>query len=84
MELYGVEVIANNDSSYSCASELTLAGLTYPLSSVQFSSAVTPKLEVVSPRSGSERGSESVTFTGTGFVGAATVMIDDLPCEVTD
>lgn len=43
----------------------------------------TPVLEAINPRFGSVRTQESVTFTGTGFIGTATVLIDDLPCDVT-
>lgn len=78
--MIGLEVISSTSSSYECTPELTLNGATSKLSSVTFDQSITPYLDAVTPRFGSERGGERVTFTGKGFTGEPTVIIDDLLC----
>lgn len=84
--LVGVEVLDNSNPSATCTAQITIDGSTSPLTDVTYSGAITPSLTDktgVMPRFGSVLGGESVTFTGVGFSGAATVLIDERPCSVT-
>jgi len=67
--MIGLEVIASTETSHDCTPELTLDGVTSELSIVTFEESITPYLDAVTPRFGSERGGETVTFTGVGFSG---------------
>ena len=86
VKLIGVEVLNNSNTSASCTAKLTIDGSTTTLTDVTYSGAITPSLTEVTgimPRYGSVLGGESVTFSGSGFSGDATVFIDDRPCAVT-
>lgn len=70
----------------SCTPSLIIDGNETPLEAVTYNGAVTPVLTDktgISPRFGSVLGSETVTFSGSGFTGAATVTIDNRPCAIT-
>jgi len=58
-------------------------GATTILPVVTYSADVTSVLTNITPRFGSERGGEYVTFTGLFKSGEATVNIDNRPCTVT-
>jgi hypothetical protein len=73
-------VVDSTDTSYDCTPELTLNGVTTDLEPMNYNEDITPYLDAVTPRFGSERGGETVTFTGVGFSGTPTVIIDDLEC----
>ena len=86
VSLFGVEVLNDSNPSSTCTAEITIDGSTSSLTDVTYSGAITPSLTEktgVMPRFGSVLGSESVTFTGVGFSGAATVLIDNRPCSVS-
>lgn len=85
VRLIGVEVLNDSNTSSSCTAKLTIDGVETDLTDVTYSGAITPALTAVSgvmPRYGSVLGNEQVTFSGSGFSGAATVMIDNRPCAV--
>ena len=50
---------------------------------VTYDQSSTSYLDSISPRFGSEKGGESVVFTGVFNSGTPTVLIDDRSCEVT-
>ena len=78
-------MLADSEPTSDCTPKLTIDGVTTELSSVTYTGAITPALDTVgavTPRYGSVLGSESVTFTGQGFSGTATVLIDNRPCAV--
>ena len=54
------------------------------MTSVTYDQDSTPYLDVITPRYGSERGDQTVVFTGAGFSATPTVLIDDRTCTVTD
>jgi len=79
-------VLNDSNPSATCTAEITIDGTTSTLTDVTYSGAITPSLTDktgVMPRFGSVLGGESVTFSGVGFSGAATVLIDNRPCSVT-
>lgn len=76
-------MINDSNTAYDCTPKLTVAGQTYNIGPVTYTGDKTPTLSAITPRYGSERGGESVTFTGAGFTGTATVLIDDRACSVT-
>jgi hypothetical protein len=84
----GVEVIDSNAETYSsCPIELTLNN-TAPLTltgTVNYKAALTPLLTSISPRFGTVKGGENVTFTGVNFVSDTTqysIKIDGRTCSV--
>ena len=76
-------MLDDNASSTSCKAKLTIDGSTQELTSVTYSESATPYLDAITPRFGSEKGGESVVFTGAGFSGNPSVLIDDRECTVT-
>lgn len=50
---------------------------------VTYSESATPYIDEITPRFGSEKGGEEVVFTGSGFTGQPSVLIDDRACTVT-
>ena len=85
IRLHGIESIDDNNASFSCTPKLMVDGVATDLSPVTFDSTTTPVLTSLSTRFLSVKGSEPITFTGTGFsdTAATTVMIDNRPCTVT-
>ena len=85
VRLIGVEVLADSNPTASCTAKITIDGSETDLTAVTYSGAVTPALTAVTgvmPRYGSVLGGEQITLSGSGFSGAATVMIDDRECIV--
>ena len=80
----GIRVLKDTATSTSCTAKLTVGGTTTDMTSVTYDQSVTPYLDVITPRYGSEKGDEAVVFTGVGFTGTPTVFIDDRPCNVED
>ena len=82
--MYGVEVLDDTLSETSCKALLTYEDTSTVLTTVAYRRALTPALDAVTPRYGTETGNTVVTFTGTGFSDSATttVTIDDKPCTV--
>lgn len=86
VKLVGVEVLDDSNMSTSCMSSVTINGVSTDLTLVNYDAAKTPSLTAksgVSPRYGSVLGGETLTLSGDGFTGPATVMIDDRECAVT-
>lgn len=84
----GVEVIDSNANVYSsCPIELTLNNSS-PITltgTVNYKDSLTPLLTSISPRFGTVKGGESVTFSGLNFVSDITkysINIDGRPCAV--
>jgi hypothetical protein len=83
--LTGVDVIANNDPTYTCTPDLVIAGVKTPLTAVTFDGAKTSTLTSISPRFGTVTGGTTVTFTGTNFdaiTAGTSVLIDKRACVV--
>ena len=83
--LTGVDVIANNDPTYTCTPDLVIAGIKTPLTAVTFDGAKTSTLTSISPRFGTVTGGTTVTFTGTNFdaiTAGTSVLIDKRACVV--
>jgi hypothetical protein len=85
----GTEVIDSNLSTYSfCPIELSLNGespITLSNNAVTYSSTKTPVLDAITPRFGTVKGNEIVTFTGKNFVADTTlytIFIDGEICQV--
>jgi len=83
----GVEVIDSTASSYSsCPVELTLnssAPIILSTNAVTYTSTMTPLLQAITPRFGTVKGNEMVTFSGTGFdsdFNKYTIVIDGKVC----
>jgi hypothetical protein len=86
----GVEVIDDNSSTYSsCPIELILNGSASPISiggTVTYSSTNTPLLTSISPRYGTVKGGEEITFTGSNFATDTTlysILLDGKSCAIT-
>lgn len=75
-------MLADAQTSSSCTAQLTIDGSSQDLTSVTYSESATPYLDAITPRYGSEKGSETVVFTGAGFSGTPTVLIDGRACAV--
>jgi len=57
-------VFDDTNSSTKCKAELTIAGATQSLTDVTYDQSATPYLNAISPRFGSEKGGETVVFSG--------------------
>lgn len=83
----GVVAIDSTTSTYQCVPQLVLDGASIALTgTVTYSNAATPLLTSISPRFGTVKGGESITFTGTNFVSDHTkysILIDKIPCVPT-
>ena len=77
IKLIGLEVFSDTNPSISCTAKITLDGVESDLTAVEYNQNVTPYLDVITPRYGAEQGGETVVFTGSGFNGTPTVLIDD-------
>ncbi len=84
-----MEVIESNADTYStCPIELTLNN-TAPITlsgSVTYSSSLTPLLKSITPRFGTVKGGEEITFSGENFspsTASYAILIDSRPCTVT-
>jgi hypothetical protein len=69
VKLMGLQVLADTQSSTSCTAKLTIDGSSQDLTSVTYSDSATPYIDAITPRFGSEKGGETVVFTGAGFSG---------------
>lgn len=81
----GIEVIENNEPTYSCKPELVMAGEENVVftNAVVFDGALTPMLASIAPRFGTRLGGETVRFTGTNFnadKSLYTILIDGVAC----
>ena len=86
VKLVGVEVLDDSNTSSTCMAKLTINGASQDLTTVSYDGAKTPSLTAksgVAPRYGSVLGGETLTLSGDGFTGTATVFVDDRECTVT-
>lgn len=86
IELHGFETIDSSGVTHDCTPTVRLNGTTTALTNaVTYDSAATPNLTAISPRFGTVKGGETVTFTGTGFptsINDVTIIIDGVDCAV--
>lgn len=85
-KLHGVEAVADDNSSYTCAPKIFIDGeeLVVSLNDVSYSASNTPTLTSINPRYGSVLGGETITLTGENLDGGvATVNFDNRVCTVT-
>lgn len=84
----GMEAIDNSDATYDCTPSLIIDGTSFAVSNpVTYSNTYTPLLTSISPRYGSVKGSEVVTFTGTNLDSdytKYTITIDKIACIPTE
>ena len=83
-----MEVINNNDPTYSCNPKVTIDGLSTTVNSltVSYDSSMTTALNSISPRFGNVKGGNTITFTGTNFDAdhtKYTILIDNVACVPT-
>ena len=83
----GNEVIENSEATYDCPAELIMKNeKTIELSKPKYVGASTPSLTKISPRFGSVKGGETVTFTGVNFSATKEdheILIDGIRCVAT-
>ena len=82
--LTGVDVIADNNPTYSCTPTVIVDGVQTEVSPVTFDGSLTSELLSISPRFGPVTGGTTVTLTGVNFNQAVgtNVMFDNRVCAV--
>lgn len=86
VHIFGVEVINDSASTYSCTPHLSINDAVTLLNDVTYDGSVTPTLTSISPRYGTVYGGTTVTFSGDNFsdsVADISVYIDDIECVVS-
>lgn len=84
----GVEVISNNEAIYQACPIEVIINNTAPVTlsgSVSYQTSLTPLLTAISPRFGTVKGGDTVTFSGTNFPADSskyTILIDSQPCSI--
>lgn len=85
----GMEVIDSNANSYNACPILLTLDSTTPITltgTVTYTSTLTPLLRSISPRFGTVKGGDEITFTGVNFSGVTSnynIQIDGRTCTVT-
>jgi len=88
VKFQGVEVLDEDSSTKQCPVKLIVGGAA-PIdlnADVTYDGDLTPVLESITPRHGTVKGGDSVTFQGAGFsqvTGEYTILIDGFACAVT-
>jgi hypothetical protein len=87
VELFGIESMDDDQDTTTCQANIHLNGVDTPVvGDIVYQGALTPTLDLISPRMGSVVGGEDITFTGTGFSASTAdynIVVDGIVCVAT-
>jgi len=87
VELFGIESMNDEQSMTTCQASIHLGGVDTPVAGdIMYAGALTPVLDLITPRMGSVVGGDEVVFTGEGFSATAAdynIVIDGVVCVAT-